>query len=47
MFMKRAWALEATWGDRKFHKARVARHMFADGAELGPGSTFAGRKTSL
>src|SRR5882757_6080151 len=40
MFMKRAWALDATWGDRKFHKARMARHVFADSAELGPGSTF-------
>ena len=24
MFMKRAWALDASWGDRGFHKARVA-----------------------
>jgi alkylation response protein AidB-like acyl-CoA dehydrogenase len=40
MFMKRAWALDAAWGDRGFHKQRVADAIFADGAELGPGSTF-------
>jgi len=41
MFMKRAWALDAAWGDRAFHKARVAAHIFADGAVIGPGATFA------
>ncbi len=41
MFMKRAWALDATWGDRKYHKTRVANHLFASGAALGPGETFA------
>ena len=40
MFMKRAWALDASWGDRSFHKARVAEHVFAEGALLGPGETF-------
>lgn len=40
MFMKRAWALDATWGDRAFHKARVADHILAKGAVLGPGETF-------
>lgn len=40
MFMKRAWALESYWGDRIFHKQRVAEAVFADGAELGPASTF-------
>lgn len=40
MFMKRAWGLDATWGDRAFHKARVAAHVLADGAALGPGMTF-------
>ena len=24
MFMKRAWALDAAWGDRAFHRARLA-----------------------
>lgn len=39
MFMKRAWALDATWGDRSFHKARVEAHVLS-GAALGPGETF-------
>jgi hypothetical protein len=40
MFMKRAWALDASWGDRGFHKTRVSDYLFADGARLGPGHTF-------
>ncbi|MDR0279489.1 MAG: acyl-CoA/acyl-ACP dehydrogenase [Paucimonas sp.] len=40
MFMKRAWALDAAWGDRGFHKSRVGEYLFADGARLGPGHTF-------
>ncbi|MEN5037505.1 acyl-CoA dehydrogenase family protein [Pseudomonas sp. TWI929] len=40
MFMKRAWALDASWGDRGFHKSRVGAYLFADGARLGPGHTF-------
>jgi alkylation response protein AidB-like acyl-CoA dehydrogenase len=40
MFMKRAWALDASWGDRAFHKARVAAAILADGARPGPGETF-------
>jgi hypothetical protein len=40
MFMKRAWALDAAWGDRGFHKARVADAILVDGAALGPGHTF-------
>lgn len=40
MFMKRAWALDASWGDRGFHKARIAGAILADGAALGPGHTF-------
>jgi alkylation response protein AidB-like acyl-CoA dehydrogenase len=40
MFMKRAWALDATWGTRAFHKARVAAHIFADAAPVGPRNTF-------
>ncbi|SFF57179.1 Acyl-CoA dehydrogenase, N-terminal domain [Fontimonas thermophila] len=40
MFMKRAWALDATWGDRKFHKARIAAFLFDPNARLGPGETF-------
>lgn len=40
MFMKRAWALDASWGDRAFHKSRVAGFVLADGAALAPGQTF-------
>jgi alkylation response protein AidB-like acyl-CoA dehydrogenase len=40
MFMKRAWALDAAWGDRAFHKARLADALLADGVPLGPGATF-------
>lgn len=40
IFMKRAWALSNSWGDMAFHKARVAEHIFADGAALGAGATF-------
>ena len=40
MFMKRAWALDAAWGDRGFHKARVADAILVAGAALGPGHTF-------
>ncbi|MBN8440951.1 MAG: acyl-CoA/acyl-ACP dehydrogenase [Thauera sp.] len=40
MFMKRAWALDAAWGDRGFHKARIADAILVEGAALGPGHTF-------
>jgi alkylation response protein AidB-like acyl-CoA dehydrogenase len=40
IFMKKAWALANTWGDAGFHKARVAEHIFADGATLGAVGTF-------
>lgn len=40
MFMKRSWALESSWGDRAFHKARVAECVLQDGAAIGPGQTF-------
>ncbi|GAB1387623.1 acyl-CoA dehydrogenase family protein [Melaminivora sp.] len=40
MFMKRAWALNAAWGDRAFHQARLADALLADQAPLGPGATF-------
>lgn len=40
MFMKRAWALDASWGDRGFHKSRLAGAILAEGAALGPGHTF-------
>ncbi len=40
MFMKRAWVLDAAWGDRAFHKARLAEALLADDAPLGPGLSF-------
>jgi len=40
MFMKRTWALEDSWGDRGFHKARISDVIFAEAAGLGPGQTF-------
>ncbi|ROS05613.1 alkylation response protein AidB-like acyl-CoA dehydrogenase [Sinobacterium caligoides] len=40
IYMKRAWALDKTWGDQAFHKGRVAEAIFADDALLGAGNTF-------
>ncbi|HUR41015.1 MAG TPA: acyl-CoA dehydrogenase family protein [Verrucomicrobiae bacterium] len=40
MFMKRAWALDAAWGDRGWHKTRICAHIFADASPVGPGTTF-------
>ena len=40
MFMKRAWVLDATWGDRAFHKERLFEALLNDSALLGPGATF-------
>jgi alkylation response protein AidB-like acyl-CoA dehydrogenase len=41
IFMKKAWALANTWGDAGFHKARIGETIFAPGAALGAGATFA------
>jgi alkylation response protein AidB-like acyl-CoA dehydrogenase len=40
LFAKRAWVLDAAWGDRAFHKQRVADFIFADGAPICAGETF-------
>lgn len=40
MFMKRAWVLDATWGDRAFHKQRLFDALVADGSLFGPAATF-------
>ena len=40
MFMKRAWVLDAAWGDRGFHKARLGQALLADEALLGPAATL-------
>jgi alkylation response protein AidB-like acyl-CoA dehydrogenase len=41
IFMKRAWALAGSWGDRAFHKARVGAHILDGAQEVGAGTTFA------
>jgi len=40
MFMKRAWALDAAWGDRAFHKARLGEALMREDAPLGPAATL-------
>ena len=40
MFMKRAWVLDASWGDRAFHKQRLFEALMDDSALLGPAATF-------
>jgi alkylation response protein AidB-like acyl-CoA dehydrogenase len=40
IFMKRAWAFNNAWGDKAFHKQRVADIIFATDAKLGAGNTF-------
>lgn len=41
MFMKRAWVLDAAWGDRAFHRARLAAALLdGESVPLGPGATF-------
>jgi hypothetical protein len=47
MFMKRAWALDAAWGDRAFHRERLAALLLDPDTPLalGPGSTFTTRES--
>ncbi len=40
IFMKKAWALAGSYGDSGLHKQRLNDHIFAEGAQLGAGSTF-------
>lgn len=40
MYMKRAWALDAAWGDARFHKSRIESAILPDAVRLGPGTTF-------
>ena len=42
IFTKRAWALDAAWGTRALHKARVAKLVLREGAAIGARDTFAG-----
>ena len=41
IFMKRAWALNSSYGTAGFHKQRLAAYVFGDEALLGAGNTFA------
>ncbi|MBK7519852.1 MAG: acyl-CoA/acyl-ACP dehydrogenase [Gammaproteobacteria bacterium] len=40
IFAKRAWSLDSAWGDRAFHKQRVADFVLCDGARIGAAETF-------
>lgn len=40
IFMKKAWAMNNTWGDVAFHKQRVADFVLADDNKIGAGRTF-------
>ncbi len=40
MYMKRAWALDAAWGDRGTHKARLAAALLHGDTPLGPAALF-------
>lgn len=40
IFMKKAWALNQTWGNAALHKNRVAAVIFDQDALLGAGNTF-------
>ena len=40
IFMKKAWALNNTWGDVAFHKSRVTQFALTDDNKIGAGRTF-------
>ncbi|WP_371185569.1 acyl-CoA dehydrogenase family protein [Thalassotalea maritima] len=40
MFMKRCYALQASWGTDGYHQGVVFEHLMADTVELGPTATF-------
>ncbi len=40
IYMKKAWALNNTWGDVAFHKSRIAEFALADDNKIGAGRTF-------
>lgn len=40
MFMKRAWVLDAAWGDRGWHKARMADALLSGQVPTGPAASF-------
>ena len=42
VWMRRAWSLELAWGSGRFHRERIAEHVLAPDARIGPGTTFEG-----
>jgi hypothetical protein len=40
IWMRRAWSLEQAFGRNDFHRRRVEQAILAEGAALGPGTTF-------
>lgn len=40
LFMKRAWALSAEWGDRNYHMKKMEDYLLNNDAELGSTQTF-------
>jgi alkylation response protein AidB-like acyl-CoA dehydrogenase len=40
IWMRRAWSLGLAWGGGAFHLERIAASVLAEGAALGPGTTF-------
>jgi len=40
IYMKKAWALNNTWGDAAFHKNRVTDFVLSDDNKIGAGRTF-------
>lgn len=40
IFAKRAWSLDGAWGDRGFHKHRIASQVLDAEAVIGAGTTF-------
>lgn len=46
LWMRRAWSLALEWGAPPLHLERVASFVLADGAPIGPGTTFADAVTT-
>jgi len=44
IWMRRAWSLSRFFGSATFHRDRVADAVLAEGAPIGPGTTFAGEQ---
>jgi alkylation response protein AidB-like acyl-CoA dehydrogenase len=42
LWIRRAWSLDLAFGGAPFHRQRVAESVLAEGARLGPGTSFEG-----